>query len=219
MTLCVRECVDPREHLDGCPRQDCRGCRPAEAKHGLLCWNCHRRLELMLTDAPTVVDWLRAHVARGSARPAQNDAELRRSSDDSTIPLDLAVVDLLDVWEAAVPGWAENLCTDAHLTGPTEPDVRGCAKFLLTWLSTAETMPWAEYLVEELGWLTSDSHAVAPWRPTMRRVHGVPCPRCNACSLVVFGGESEVTCLGCRETVPEHRYGIWVRIAAEEASA
>lgn len=219
MTECLLGCLEPRAHAPGCPGDGCRGCKPAEARHGRVCWNCHRRLELMLTDAPTVVDWLRAHLARGTAQPAQNDAELRRGGDRSPVPLDLAIFDLVDVWEVALPGWTENLCTDAGLSGPDQLDERSCGRFLLTWLSTVETMGWVEYLIEELTWLTRDSHAVAPWRPTMKRVDGVPCPRCHSTSLVVFGGESDVTCLDCRETIPEKRYGIWTRIAAEEASA
>lgn len=221
MTTCVRGCLAPRRHLDECDDEACCGCRPAEAKHGRLCWNCHRRLELMLTDAPTVVDWLNTHLARGTARPAKNDAEIRRSSGDQPLPLDLGILDLVDTWEQALTGWVDSLCeaTDPPLTGPAEHDPRSCARFLLTWLSTAEDQDWTEDFWIELADLTSDSHAAAPWRPTMRRVQGVPCPRCNSTSLVVFGGESDVTCLDCRETVPESRYGIWTKIAAQEATA
>lgn len=218
---CVRGCRTPRRHTDTCPGPPCRGCGPAQAKHGRLCWNCHRRLQLMLTDAPTVVDWLRTHMPHGTAHPAKNDAEMRRSNDGLPVPLDLGILDLVDTWEQTLTGWVDNLCdaTDPPLTGPGRHDAHTCARFLLTWLSTAEDQDWTEDLWTELADLTRDSHALAPWRPTMRRVDGVPCPRCDAASLVVFGGEADVTCLECRETIPESRYGIWVRIAAEEASA
>lgn len=221
MSDCVRGCPAPHRRRGECGTNDCRGCEPAQARYGRLCWNCHRRLELMLVDAPTVVDWLNAHLPRGTARPAKNDAELRRASGDQPLPLDLGVLDLVDTWEQALTGWVDSLCesTQPPLTGPAEHDPRTCAGFLLTWLSTVEDRDWTEDLWVELADLTRDSHALAPWRPTMRRVDGVPCPRCNQCSLVVFGGESDVTCLECRETVPEHRYGIWVRIAAEEAAS
>ena len=111
------------------------------------------------------------------------------------------------------------LCEEQHLIGPDRRDPESCARFLLTWLSTVERQAWVEALFEELAWLTTDSHAQAPWRPEMRRVSGIPCPGCGQCSLVVFGGESDVTCLDCREIIPESRYGIWVQIAAEEVSA
>lgn len=221
MTECVRGCLDPHRRSGECGTEGCRGCAPAQAKHGRLCWNCHRRLELMLTDAPTVVGWLHAHLPRGTARPAQNDAEIRRASGEQPVPLDLGIFDLVDTWEQVLTGWVDSLCeaTTPNLVGPDGHDPHTCARFLLTWVGTCEDQDWTEDFWVELADLTRDSHAAAPWRPTMRRVDGVPCPRCNATSLVVFGGESDVTCLECRETVPEQRYGIWVRIAAEEASA
>lgn len=220
-TPCVRGCLDPHRRRGECGADGCRGCQHAPAKHGRLCRNCHRRLELMLTDAPTVVAWLNAHLTRGTARPAKNDAEMRRASGDQPIPLDLGVLDLVDTWEQTLTGWVDVLCesTAPNLAGPSAHDPRTCARFLLTWLSTVEDQDWTEDCWTELADLTRDSHAVAPWRPTMRRVDGVPCPRCNRHALVVFGGEDDVTCLECRETIPPARYNIWTRIAAGEAAS
>lgn len=219
ITYCVHECSRRRAHLTDCADPACRGCEPRRAEYGRLCRPCHRRLELMLTDAPTVVAWLRVHLPRGTSRPAKNDAELRRATAHPPAPVDFEVLDLEDQWEASLSGWVSELCEENNLTGPDDRSPTGCARFLLTWLSTVEAQTWVEALVEELAWLTTDSHAQAPWRPEMRRVRGVPCPECSQCSLAIFGGESDVSCLECRTIIPESRYGIWVQIAAEEASA
>lgn len=219
VTYCVHECLTKRRHVSTCEDADCRGCLPRQAEHGRLCWPCHRRLELMLTDAPTVVAWIHVHLPRGTSRPVKNDAEMRRGTKHPPAPIDFEVLDLEDQWRASLSGWVGELCEENHLTGPGDREPDTCARFLLTWLSTVETSEWVDALFEELAWLTTDSHAQAPWRPEMRRVKGVPCPECNQCTLAIFGGESDVSCLECRAIIPENRYGIWVQIAAEEASA
>jgi hypothetical protein len=79
-----------------------------------------------------------------------------------------------------------------------------------------EASDFTKDLWEELAHVTSEAHALAPWRPELRRVEGIPCPECHNCALVIFGGEEDVSCLECRLIIPKERYLIWTRIAAAE---
>jgi hypothetical protein len=71
---CIRGCGIRNRHLPDCDGETpsgrpCKGCLPRRAEHGNLCWPCHRRLELMLTDAPVVDRWL-----TGNQQMEENDA-------------------------------------------------------------------------------------------------------------------------------------------------
>ena len=219
VTYCARECVRARRHLPACADTDCKGCQPRQAEHGRLCWPCHRHLEMMLTDAPAIVAWLRVHLPRGTGGKARNDAEMRSGTKAPPTPVDLDVIELTETWTASLWGWATNLTEDNHLTTTPGTDVEDNAKLLLRWLPTIERAGWVEYLYEELVWLTRDSHGHTPWSPEVRRVHGIPCPECHTCALVVYGGQADVTCQECRLVIPHHRYGIWTRMLADEHRA
>lgn len=219
ITYCVRGCARARRHASDCTAAEgeCRGCQPRQAEHGLLCWPCHRRLELMLTDAPGIVAWLAVHLPRGTSNgKARNDAEMRHGTTAPPAPVDLDVIELTDTWKASLWGWATNLTEDNNLTTKPDTDATANAKLLLTWLPTIERADWVPYLYEELEWLTRDSHNHTPWAPEVRRVRGIPCPECHTCALVVYGGQADVTCQECGLVIPHHRYGIWTRMLADE---
>ena len=75
---------------------------------------------------------------------------------------------------------------------------------------------------EELAEHTSNAHALAPWRPAMRRIRRVPCPRCGETNLGIFGGESDITCLSCRAMMTEDQFELWqtvLRMEADEEDA
>lgn len=218
ITYCARGCVRARRHATTCTDTTCKGCQPRQAQHGRLCWPCHRHLELMLTDAPAIVAWLNAHLARGTGGKARNDAEMRRGTTAPPAPADLDVIELTDTWHASLWGWATELADEHQLQRP-DSNPADCATFLRRWLTTVETSAWVDDLYDELVWLTRDSHNHTPWAPEVRRVHGIPCPECHTCALVVYGGQSDVTCQECRLVIPEARYGIWTRMLADEHRA
>lgn len=216
ITYCLRGCVRARRHASECADPDCRGCQDRQASYGLLCWPCHRQLQLMLTDAPGIVAWLDVHVPRGTAQSkARNDAEMRRGTTAPPIPLDLDVLELAETWTASLCGWADELADEHNLTRPAHRPI-DCAAFLRRWLTTVESSTWVDALYDELTQLTRDSHNHTPWAPEVRRVHGIPCPECHTCALVVYGGQEDVTCQECRLVIPEARYGIWTRMLAAE---
>lgn len=222
LRYCARGCEVRDRHLKACEdREDCRGCEPRQAEHGNLCWPCHRRLELMLTDLPTVVDWLHAHLARGAAQRIRDELELIRAKNaELPTPLDLDVLDHIDVMFACVLGWTDNLLVDIRrngsmLAGPVVLDVKHAAPWLLRHIRSLELQPWIGEAWTELAESLSIAHGLAPWRPEVRKVPGVPCPECSAVALVIYGGESDVTCQRCRTMIPEERYGIWARMHEE----
>ena len=218
---CARGCSMYRRHLVDCPDPDvCRGCLPRRAQHGRLCWPCHRRLELMLTDAPTVHRWLTGNMTAGEgAARAKEDHERRPGGDDgSPTPVKLDVLDLRDLLADRLAVWADDWAEVHDVTAPRHT-IAADAEFLLRWLPGIERLEWVGDWWAELAETLSDAHALAPWRPTARRVHGIPCPACEEVNLVVFGGEEDVTCGSCREMIPPERYAIWVAVLNSERQA
>lgn len=105
------------------------------------------------------------------------------------------------------------------LTDPPEVfEVKSGADFLLAWLDRFEAMDLVGDELETLGQIMSRSHALAPWREDATRLPGIPCPGCQRLSLMRFGGDEDVQCTTpyCREVIPPERYGIWVRMLADE---
>jgi hypothetical protein len=213
---CVRGCSIYQRHLDECADELCRGCLPRRAEHGHLCWPCHRRFELMLHDAPTVWRWLTGNMSAGEgAARAKEDFERSGSADGSPTPVKLAVLDLRDLLADRLTLWADDWAEHHKVTAPRHT-VAAAAEVLLRWLPGLERLDWIGDWWEELAETMSDAHALAPWRPVMRRVPGVACPECREVNLGIFGGESDVTCLSCRTIIPEAWFGLWERIVRDE---
>src|SRR5690349_9476755 len=83
---CIRGCSLYRQHLTDCDGftdmgRECTGCLPRRAQYGHLCHTCHRRLELMLHDAPTVVSWLTGNLT-GSVKHVYDEVRVKVSKDD-----------------------------------------------------------------------------------------------------------------------------------------
>lgn len=219
IVYCIRGCTRKRAHVSDCEdRETCRGCEPRLAKHGLLCWPCHRRFAMMLAQAEIADRWLTGNLPSGEkAAATRQDYEQRHSTSEAEAPLHLAILDARTNLRDRLASWAEDLCEAKGLTGPKHHDVLADSMFLHTWLTTIEHLAWIGDWFEELAETMSDAHAVAPWRPELQRLRGTPCPECHAAALVIFGGEEDVTCLECRTQIPSRRYGIWTRILLEEA--
>ena len=216
---CVRDCKTPRRHLTECADQStCRGCLPRHAQHGDLCWPCHRRLELMLTDFPALHSWVSVHLPAGSKPRPRSAGRIRHTKGDPPLPIDLDIFEMSETIIASLNGWVTLLVEDTSLTGPEHRDIDHLAGYLLTHLTAVENQPWVEAAWEEFAYVTSQAHALAPWRPEMRRCTGIPCPECQASALAVFGGQDDVQCLECRTLIPQDRYNLWTRMLTDEAS-
>ncbi len=216
-TECARGCTRKNRHLSECEGDGCKGCEPRRAEHGRLCWPCHRRLELMLTQAEITERWLTGNLGSGiKAAHAKDDADRIRSHKEPPAPLAVAILDARQNLRDRLACWVDDLCEDQNLTGPGRHTVEGDAKYLLTWLTTIERFEWIGDWFEELAETMGDAHVVAPWRPEFNRLRAIPCPECHESALGIFGGESDVTCTSCRAIYTPERYGIWTRVLLHE---
>lgn len=214
---CARGCSLYRQHLTDCEDGDeCSGCLPRRAQYGRLCHTCHRRLELMLFDAPTVVNWLTGNLATGGT--ASDDPHVTGSR-DLPLPIKAAIFDERQAMCDALSVWADDIAETLGVTGPLSHTAEHDARFLLTWLSSIERMDPIGDWWEELAEHTSNAHALAPWRPAMRRIRRVPCPRCGETNLGIFGGESDITCLSCRAMMTEDQFELWQTVLRMDTEA
>ena len=144
-------------------------------------------------------------------------------------PIRLACLDAareLEDWLQVVVCLIEG---DYRMAGPREDTIASCTSWLV---ANIERLEWREDIsdrvfapadpkrpAQALGDIMSRAHSLAPWRESVARLRGIPCPECHAVALVRFGGDQDVTCLRCQATMPPQRYGIWTRILADEHRA
>lgn len=228
---CIRGCTLYRRHLAECdgtapsipPGRECRGCLPRRAETGLFCATCWRRFELMLTDAPTVYRWLTGNIGAGEGQSmdeiGQGKVKQKHAGNETPAPIKVAVFDVRQLLADRLAIWVDHHCEDSGVKGPMTHTVDADAAHLLRWLNA---LSWWDVVAdwwEELAECFTDAHALAPWRPVMRRVPGVPCPECSETNLAIFGGESDVTCLSCRTLIREVHFGLWEQILEDERAA
>lgn len=225
-SACIRGCALYRQHLDDCDGvgptgRECRGCLPRRADQGMLCWPCYRRLQLMLTDAPVVFRWLTGNIAAGDqASRMKQDYERRSGGEkgviETPVPLKVEILDQRDLMRDQLSEWVNEWCERHALRGPQRHDVGTDAAFLLTWLPGIVRLDWIGDWWETLAETMSLAHALAPWRPEVRRIPRTPCPGCGETNLVIYGGESDVTCQSCKILMTEDRFELWERVLNEE---
>lgn len=170
----------------------------------------------MLTELPTVSDWLATHLPRGTTRRMKEQYRKPVKAEAPPIPIDLDVLDTGETIYACISGWVEALVERTSLTGPEDRSLPGLCRYLLTHLTAVECQPFTADLWDELAWITSQAHALAPWRPEVRRLEGIPCPECHVAALVIYGGDVDATCQECRHMIPESIYPLWTKVAARE---
>ena len=215
---CVRGCRTRNKHATACEDRDkCRGCLPRPAKHGLLCYPCHARMRQWFEQAPTIHAWLGVNLAAGEGSPPDHDKIT--GSREQPAPVKLAVLDIRDLIVVQLGELVDELREAHDLTAPARRGVEPDARFLLTWQGTLERHDWVRDWWDALAETMSQAHALAPWRPSMTRCHGIACPECGETNLVIYGGDEDVTCQSCRTMIPPARYGVWVRMLAEGVSA
>lgn len=155
---CIRGCLTPRRHVftEGEGRtcaEDCRGCLPRPAEHGRLCFACHRRWDVMLSEAPGQHAILLADIAPAYTRqltaettarvghhrledgetwPSGLYAKASGSAPQESAPMRVECADLAQELADWLSQLVERLCDDYALTGPErmlsgpESDPRRC---------------------------------------------------------------------------------------------
>lgn len=234
---CIRGCTVARRHLSGCPDQEaCRGCQPRTAEHGQLCYPCHSRLVQLLEVAPGQVTLLRVmvglagEVEMSSPTVARLGTGWRVDSDApwamlyakavnhggaASEPLRVTCIDLEREIEDRIAAWVMTVLVD-YAMNDIEAGVKAGAAFLLRQVERLEAREAIGDEAEEFFDIMSRAHSAAPWRDEPARLRGIPCPECTATTLAMFGGDSDVTCIRCKATMPHSRYLIWARILADE---
>lgn len=221
-TSCTRGCAMRNQHLSECNGQSasggtCHGCLPRRAQHGRLCWPCHRRLELMLTDADTVDRWLTGNMS-GSGAAAAKQYIKHTKSDSPPMPIKAQIYDQRQLLRDHLSTWVDQLVELERLHGPDQHAPDKDAGYLLQWLDRIERWDVIGDLWEYTADMYAQAHALAPWRPEMKRLGAVPCPECAETNLAIFGGEADVTCLSCRTMILSKHYGIWESIVKGEVA-
>lgn len=223
-TACIRGCTMYARHLDECQGvndETCRGCLPRRANHGHLCDTCHRRLELMLTDAPTVIRWLTGNIEKRRSSEEQmtwrGDRPELGTGDHE--PLNAEVYDLRELLRDRLALWVDDWCEHKGLMGPGQHTPDADAEYLLRWLPGICSLEWIGDWWTEMAETMRLAHTLAPWRPTVRRIPRVACPGCDEVNLVIFGGESDVTCQSCGIMMTEERFALWETVLREQEEA
>ena len=219
---CIRGCTMYRYHLADCEHAEddgCRGCLPQRATVGHLCTTCHRRFELMIHDAPGVVRWLSDNISTAGSKGAKfrEDHEMVVGGDaDVPAPVNVDLVDMRDLIRDRLTLWVDDWCEHKGLSGPDRHTAQVDADYLLMWLPGVCGVEWVGDWWTEMAETMSQAHALAPWRPTMRRIKRVQCPGCGESNLAIFGGEADITCLSCRIVMTEERFALWERVLKAE---
>lgn len=236
---CARGCTVWKRHLAGCEDQDqCRGCQPRDAEYGDLCYGCHKRLLELLEAAAgqvTLLEYMAGLTGEieltamtQAAPPLRwrvDDNETLRTLYAKTAPAfsesepyRVAVLDVIREIEDRLDLWAVHLTNDYQTDGP-ENGVSATAAWLVRFIERLEYRRGIGDEVEQFMEIMSRAHSLAPWREQAARLRGIPCPHCHTTTLVMFGGQSDVSCLRCKNTMSKERYGIWTRILAEEQAS
>ena len=218
---CVRGCMRRNRHTDLCRDDDCTGCIPRTAQFGNLCWPCHRRLEEWLSNGENSLAHAehQLHTNLTKNGGGGRDVKITRPEPDRE-PINLARYDQLQLLRDRLSGWLELHCAERNLTGPDVFTVRNSCAYLAQWVDKLEESPWVGDMWEELAEVMRDAHALAPWRAQLRRCKGVPCPECEQCKLVIYGGDDHVTCqtAGCGMIYTREQYDRWTELLAWENS-
>lgn len=216
---CIRGCAMYRHHLDECTDETCRGCLPRRASKGLLCDTCARRLELMIHDSPTVIRWLTGNINDGGyereTEPEQGRVRYYGAR-HYPAPIKVQLADLRDLLADRLTLWVDDWCEHKGLMGPERHTPEADSKYLLTWLHGICALDWVGDWWTEMAETMSEAHALAPWRPEVKRLPGVPCPGCSETNLVIYGGETDVACRSCNILMTEERFGLWQDVLKDE---
>lgn len=112
MSDCLSGCTSLGQHMSHCDDEACRGCMPRTTEIGNLCGRCWSNLQRDVRTAPSIVDWIREHVAPSS----QWGERVNSKEIDAPAPLGINAVDDADELHAMLASWAL-LVLEEHPSG------------------------------------------------------------------------------------------------------
>lgn len=197
----------------------CPGCRPRDARHGVLCETCHNRIVGWLSGPHSLVwaySWLTANLTPSVTGRTRQDWQRPGSDDGPAAPIRVTILDLRTLLSDRVY-IAEERTREVF----DRPDIgtfdlaKGCA-FLHAWLTKIETDPdMTVWLYDKFDETMRDVANLVPWRDRPRKIIGVPCPECETEALADHGGDDDVTCRSCSAVISRARYDTWTRMLVE----
>lgn len=243
MSECVSGCSIRAEHVPGCSGvadgQECPGCLPCPASHGLLCSWCWGRLQQVVRSLPDVVSHLR-QVAEPSTSCALGRGGAGSRARLSERGLWHPALDLVDELHACLAVWCDEVAAErpglseaprvSRMTDPSRGDrvpfapltddaTEVLAGWLLPHLEWVSCQTWAGELLDDLGSRSRRAMARFPEEDRERVVTTVRCPSCHALSLVLVppaaaGADLHARCTlrSCGALLTE---GEWDRLLAD----
>lgn len=203
-TRCVANgCLDGPD-LDGQPG-------PRMAKTGLLCPRCYGRLERTLAELPAVTGTLRGLLGGSNTGGGEN---IRRTKGSPPLPLNVSVLDHLDLIGSVLSSWTRLVAEERGLRGPDTAD--RCSGWLLDQLAWVASQPWVDDLDDEVRDAARVAESLARTRPGWHPLP-VPCPNCGGMTLGRWDGDDHVAC-PCGERWPEADYPRLVKVLADDLS-
>ncbi len=237
MSECLTGCTSLDKHLTDCDLEDCRGCMPRQVEMGELCGRCWSNLQRDVRTAPSIVDWIREHVAPSS----QWGERVNSKEIDAPAPLTVTAVDDADWLHAQLASWAllvmeelglnpiaprrQRRSRDGTVVGlmPDSDATTSVARFLDTHLEWCARQVWAGDMVNEVGREVRTLLARYPQAERSRHLDNARCPACERTSMVYtppawLGSDVLVQCehYSCGCIVPEDHWGLFMAMVIED---
>lgn len=175
------------QHLQECPGDECPGCLPHTAEHGVLCPRCWSRLVSGLADVPSMLRHLRETADQLTlAARVINGGGFGDAADRSVLhPAWIAADEL----ESLVTSWARSVLDSypTPLGGWNQAPWHGdAAAWLGPHLPHAAAQEFAPLMMQQITHDLATLHARWPTVDDVERTRDIPgvrCPRCDQVSL------------------------------------
>jgi hypothetical protein len=220
---CARGCLQRDRHAN-CTDDNCTGCLPKRARHGVLCETDHNRLTAWLTGDRGLTwayGWLGENIARGGTTAARQDWQRPAGKDGPPLPIRETVHDIRVKLSDRVYEADEQVRDEFDRPARDTPfDLAQSCQFLRAWLTKIEEVEHlALHIYELFDEVMRETRLACPWADRPRPIIGIACPHCETESLARYPGDENVTCRTCWAKIAKERYTIWVRMLADEVTA
>lgn len=196
---------------------DCWGCAPRRARFGVLCARDHNKLVEQLDQLPWIYDWLTQNIEPGSV--VQSEARKLRVA-GSPAPGNIAVWDARELLVDVLRDTAKHVRVRFKLQrSKKQQNVATMSQFLRAWLEKIEEIDdLAVFVVDAVDSIVTQARRVAPWDAKPRRLEGVPCPECEAQTLVIPPGTVDARCTNreCGYLLKEKDLDFWVHLLVQQ---
>ena len=175
----------------------------------MLCRDCTRRLERQLAEMPA-----RLHLAHSLHDGRQTPRKSDRRGGDTPAPINVDLLDVINVGLFQLAGWVQIVCEERSLRGPDTPERHSA--WLLGQLDWLVQQPWVDDMADEVNDFTRALEGLSRVNRHRHRLEP-PCPVCAARELGRWDGTAQVDCEACGKAWPESQYPWMVRLALDDS--